>query len=466
MAVTTETHHGSPVRRRLTRALAHAIVLSGLAGLVAAAYVAVVLALGRLPRGDEWMLLGLSAIAAALCALVWVPVRERLRGFADRLVGAERAAPEDALRTFGSRLTRAQPFEELLLQLVETLRRTLALETAEVWTGARGVLERAVSDPDRGPASLILTPAEQMVVAKVGVAGQTWARIWLAALVAGREDAELRVAPVTNAGELLGLIVVARPARAEPFEDLDERVLADLARQVGLALRNVRLDSALQASLDELRMQAEELRASRARVVTAADAERRRIERDLHDGAQQHLVGLVVNLRLARELADADPAEAKALLESLGHDAKQAFEELRELAHGIYPPLLLDRGLVEALCAVAGRAAIGARVEASAIGRYPPQVEATVYFCCVEALQNAAKHAGAAAGATVRIVEEEGVLRFDVVDDGAGFDPRSARRGAGLTSMGDRLGALGGHLTVSAEPDRGTRVSGTIPLVP
>jgi signal transduction histidine kinase len=228
----------------------------------------------------------------------------------------------------------------------------------------------------------------------------------------------------------------------------------------------VRLDSALQASTEQLRRQAEELRASRARVVSAADAERRRIERDLHDGAQQHLVGLVVNLRLARELADADPAQAKALLESLGDHAKQAFEELRELAHGIYPPLLLDRGLAEALRAVASRAPIGARVDADGIGRYPPQVEATVYFCCAEALQNAAKHAGADAHATVDVREEQGMLRFEVADDGPGFDPRSAPRGAGLTSMSDRLGALGGRLTIAPGADRGTRVTGAIPLSP
>jgi signal transduction histidine kinase len=444
--------------RRLTRLLAPALAL---VALVVATYGLVVLAFGRPPRGDERPLLALSAAAGAVCALLWVPVRARLLGGA----GRERLGPEDALRTFGRRLTRAQPFDDLLLTLVETLRRALALEAAEVWTGAGGVLERAASDPDRGPAGLVLTTAEQSVVAKAGVAGPTWARVWLAGLIDGHEGAELRVAPVTSAGELLGLILVRRAEGVEPFAPSDEHVLAELARQLGLALRNVRLDSALQASLDELRRQAEELRASRARVVTAADAERRRIERDLHDGAQQHLVGLVVNLRLARELADADPAGAKALLESLGQDAKQAFEELRELAHGIYPPLLLDRGLADALRAVASRAGIGTRVAATGTGRYPPQVEATVYFCCVEALQNVAKHAGEAAGATISVVEEHGVLRFEVVDDGAGFDPRTARRGAGLTSMSDRLGALGGHLTVSAQPDRGTRVSGTIPLL-
>jgi signal transduction histidine kinase len=443
-------------RRRLTRGLASSVAL---AALVAAACAVVVLAFGRVPRGDERTLLALCAVAAAACALAWPPVRARV-------LGRERAQPEDALRSFGRRLTRAQPLDELLLTLVETLRRTLDLERAEVWTGAGGVLDRAASDPDRGPAGLVLTPPERVVVAKAGVAGQTWARIWLSSLVDAGADIDVRIAPVTSAGELLGLILVQRSTGAAPFQPSDERVVIELARQLGLALRNVRLDSALQASTEELRRQAEELRASRARVVSAADAERRRIERDLHDGAQQHLVGLVVNLRLARELADADPAEAKALLESLGDHAKQAFDELRELAHGIYPPLLLDRGLAEALRAVASRAPLGARVDADAIGRYPPQVEATVYFCCAEALQNAAKHAGAAAHATVDVREEQGMLRFEVADDGAGFDPRSAPRGAGLTSMGDRLGALGGHLTVAAEPDGGTRIRGAIPLPP
>jgi signal transduction histidine kinase len=443
-------------RRRLTRGLASA---AALAALVAAACILVVLAFGRVPRGDERTLLGLCAVAAAVCALAWPPVRARV-------LGANRAQPEDGLRSFGRRLTRAQPLDELLLTLVETLRRTLDLERAEVWTGAGGVLDRAASDPDRGPAGLVLTPPEEVVVAKAGVAGQTWARIWLSSLVDAGANADLRLAPVTSAGELLGLILVQRSAGAEPFEPSDERVVTELARQLGLALRNVRLDSALQASTEQLRRQAEELRASRARVVSAADAERRRIERDLHDGAQQHLVGLVVNLRLARELADADPAQAKALLESLGDHAKQAFEELRELAHGIYPPLLLDRGLAEALRAVASRAPIGARVDADGIGRYPPQVEATVYFCCAEALQNAAKHAGPDAHATVDVREEQGMLRFEVADDGPGFDPRSAPRGAGLTSMSDRLGALGGRLTIAPGADRGTRVTGAIPLSP
>ena len=219
-------------------------------------------------------------------------------------------------------------------------------------------------------------------------------------------------------------------------------------------------------STDELRLQVEELRASRARVVAAADAERRRIERALHDGAQQHLVALAVNLQLARQLADSDPAAAKTLLEEIGRDVREALEGVRELAHEIYPPLLIDRGLAEALRAAASGADIPTRVEATVLDRSTPEAEATVYFCCLEALQNAARHAGAGAQATVRVWPEQGELLFEVSDDGAGFDPRAAPRGAGLINMSDRLGALGGRLTISSEPGHGTRVSGTIPLAP
>jgi signal transduction histidine kinase len=232
-------------------------------------------------------------------------------------------------------------------------------------------------------------------------------------------------------------------------------MLASLARQVGLALHNVRLGSELESSLGELQRQAEELRASRARVVAAADEERRRIERDLHDGAQQHLVSVAVNLRLARELTGSDP---------LAVEVQDALSEFRDLAHGIYPPVLLDRGLGEGLRAALTRAPVRGRLEAEAIRRYSPDVEATVYFCCLEALQNAGKHAGDGARATVRLWETGDGLHFEVADDGAGFDLRTHPQGAGLTNMNDRLGALGGRLSVRSTPGTGTRVAGSVPL--
>jgi signal transduction histidine kinase len=154
------------------------------------------------------------------------------------------------------------------------------------------------------------------------------------------------------------------------------------------------------------------------------------------------------------------------VLEALGRDAKEAVEQLRELAHGIYPPLLLDRGLAEALTAAARRAGLPARIEASALARHPPEAEATVYFCCLEALTNAAKHAGPGARATVRVWQEQGGLLFEVADDGAGFATADGHAGAGLENMRDRLGALGGRLAIASEPGHGTSVTGTIPLRP
>jgi signal transduction histidine kinase len=450
-------------RRRLQPVIMVAIQLAGLAGLVAAVYLLVVIGIGRVPTSGERTLLGFSMVAAAVTALLYQPLRARLSGVAARLAGPTRDSPGEVLRAFGSRLTSALPLDELLLQLAESLRSTLALEAAEVWTGSSGVLERSVSDPELGQASMILTPAEEAVVARAAVPGPAWLSMWLPRVMSGREVAALRAAPITHSGELLGLIVVERPPDV-PFSDEEEQVLSALARQVGLALNNVRLGSALEASLDELQMQADELRASRARVVAAADAERRRIERDLHDGAQQHLVALAVNLKLARELAESDPVGARAELAKLAGDVHEALEEIRDLAHGIYPQLLVDRGLPDGLRAVVSRAPVPTRLEVGTIGRYPLDVEATVYFCCLEALQNVGKHAGRDVRATLRVWEEQDGLRFEVADDGAGFDPHIERRGAGLTNMSDRLGALGGRLSVVSAPGDGARVAGAIPL--
>jgi signal transduction histidine kinase len=450
---------------RIDRLLVHTIVLTGLLGLVGASYVLVVLGLGRKPEGDEQTLLGLSMLAAALAALAWVPARVRLTDIATRRVYGERHAPDEVLRTFGSRLTRALPLDELLLQLAESLKKTMSLDVAEVWTRVGGRLERAVSVPDRGPAKVVLGPEEEVVVARAGVSGPAWARVWMPALVPAESDPVMRVAPVTNSGELLGMIVVRRPDGAIPFDEDDDQALTELARQVGLALHNVKLDSALQESLDEVRRQADELRASRARIVEATDAERRRIERDLHDGAQQHLVALAVSVRLARQISDSDTDAAKEMLDQIGKDLQEAVQELRNLAHGIYPPLLMDRGLSEALVAAGNRAVLPTEVHADGVGRYPQAVEAAIYFCCLEALQNAGKHAGEGATITITVREDEGAVLFEVADTGAGFDMKSgAQRGHGFLNMADRVGAFGGTVRVESAPGRGTTILGRVPL--
>jgi signal transduction histidine kinase len=446
--------------KRLRQIGAWLIQLTGFAALLGAIFVLVLLGFGRFPRGSEWTLLGLAFAGAAAAAGLAAPLRRRLAEAADRVRYGGRAAPEELVERLRSRFSRAVPLEELLLEVVEVLREGLRLSAAEVWMGGRDGLERVVSDPERPRDRFDLEPAARDVVGRAGVSGGAWARVWLPGL-AGERDAAFLVAPVTHSGELHGLLVAERAPAGLSFGAEDERVLRDVSRQLGLALHNLRLDSALQETLEELRRQAEELRASRARVVAAADAERRRIERDLHDGAQQRLVALAVKLRLARELAG---AAAAPHLDELAADLERTLDELRDLAHGIYPPLLADRGLGEALPAAAARAALPARVEVSANGRYPPDVESAVYFCCLEALQNASKHAGAGATATVRLWQESDRLRFEVADDGAGFEPSATREGTGLANMRDRLGAVGGSLEISSAHGEGTSLVGTVPL--
>ncbi|HEY6425926.1 MAG TPA: histidine kinase, partial [Acidimicrobiales bacterium] len=423
-----------------SRGLVQVLAVFGFALVVSAIYLVVVLGLGHAPKtaGDKEAL-ALSMVASGVAAAIFVPVRERFLESATHFVYGAREAPDEVLRTFGSRLTRAIPMDELLLQLAESLRKTLTLTSAEVYTGTGEVLERTASVPDAGPGTLVVGPRERPVVTRAGVSGTAWASIWLPALLQGRDQEQIRVAPVSHAGELLGLIVIERSSQASAFSEDDDRVLSDLARQVGLALHNSQLDTALQTTLDEVRKQADELRESRARIVASGDAERRKVERNLHDGAQQHLVALAVNLRLARDIIVDDPEAGVEMLDELAGEVQETIQELRELAHGIYPPLLVDSGLVEALKAAANRNPLAVEIRADGIGRYPTEAEAAVYFCCLEALQNAAKHAPGA-HVEVKLWEELGGLLFTVSDDGPGYDVDKAQKGHGYVNMADRLG--------------------------
>jgi signal transduction histidine kinase len=254
---------------------------------------------------------------------------------------------------------------------------------------------------------------------------------------------------VRDGGELLGGLSVTMPAN-DPMEPSKERVVRDLASQAGLVLRNVRL--------------VEELRASQRRLVAARDEERRRLERNIHDGAQQQLVALTVKARLVRGFADKDPAKAAELAAQLEAETQDALENLRDLARGIYPPLLADRGLAPALESQARKSAIPVLLGVEPIGRYPQEVEAAAYFCVLEALQNVVKYARASR-ATVRVARENGHLVFEVADDGVGFDPGAAWSGTGVQGMADRLAALDGALEVRSEPGAGTVVVGRIPVV-
>ena len=356
---------------RVDRLVTYTVSLAGLTALVVGVYAVVVLALGRTPQGSERTLLLLSMGAAALAALIWLPARRWLNDTVNRVVYGERVSPDESLRTWGSRLTRAIPMDELLLQLCESLRKTMNLVSAEVWTGADGHYEWATGVPHRAPAPLLVGEKERPVVARAGVSGGRWLEIWLPDILGPHPSAAMRVAPLAHQGELLGLIVGRRSDDGDAFTEEDDRVLAELARQVGLALHNVQLDSALQASLAELRLANEELRASRARIVAAGDAERRKLERNLHDGAQQHLVALAVKLRLAKDAVEDDPPGAIEMMDELRGDIQDAIQELRALAHGIFPPLLVSGGLTEALPAAAGRAALPTTADVGGLPALP-----------------------------------------------------------------------------------------------
>jgi signal transduction histidine kinase len=289
-------------------------------------------------------------------------------------------------------------------------------------------------------------PATQFLPVVMLTSSDTEVRV--TALEAGADDF------VTKPFDQQELLARVRSlVRIKRYQDTIERQAAELAGW----------NRTLEVRVAE---QTEELQASRSRIVSAADAERRRIERDLHDGAQQHLIGLAVHLRLALDVAGSAPEQAVEILEMLSDDVQVALEELRELAHGIYPPLLQDRGLHDALAAAAGRTPVRAALEVNGIGRYAPEVEATVYFCCLESLQNAAKHAGSGATAVVALSYDGDGLAFEVRDDGAGFDAGEERTGSGvgMTHMHDRVGALGGWLRVESAPGAGTTVNGFVPV--
>ncbi len=450
---------------RIDRLLTGTIALVGLAALTLVGFALVVLLLGRRPDGSERNVLLLSMGASALVALLFVPTRRWAVERVNQLVYGTRVAPDEALRTFGQRLTRSIPLDELLLQLTENLRSSMALESAEVWTGQDGRYERAAGVPHRSPPPIAIGPEELAVVSRAGVSGGTWLDIWIPQLVGPAGSTAMRVAPIAHSGLLLGAIVVTRKPDGEPFNEDEDTVLTAIARQIGLALHNAQLDTALQASLDELQLSNDQLQHSRARIVSAGDDERRKLERNLHDGAQQHLVALAVKLRLARDAVEEDPPDAIAMIDEIKNDVQTAIGELRALAHGIFPPLLASGGLREALPAAASRAALPTTVSCEANGRYGNDIEAAVYFCTLEALQNAGKHAGDAAEATVAVTESDGVLHFVISDDGAGFDMASgAANGHGFVNIADRLGAFGGTVQVTSSPGCGTTIAGAIPL--
>ena len=415
--------------------ISRTLVYGALAAFITAVYVGIVVGVGTLIGSGGQPNLVLSIIATAIVAVAFQPVRERLQKIANRLVYGKRATPYEVLSQFSERVAESYAADDVLPRMARVLAEGTGAARADVWLRAGGILRQAASWPLDSAAA---EPAR--------VVGD---------LLPEMLETD-RAVGVRHQGELLGALTVTK-RKGEPLTPVEEKLLTDLAGQAGLVLKNVGLTAELLARL-------EDLRASRQRLVAAQDEERRRLERNLHDGAQQNLVALKVKLGLAEIFVEKDPARAKATLAELKVDTDEALETLRDLARGIYPPLLADQGLVAALESQARKATLPVEVDADGIGRYPQEVEAAVYFCCLEALQNVQKYS-AAQNAVVRLDGSESGLTFEVTDDGQGFDGASVKRGAGLTNMTDRIDSLGGRLEISSTPGRGTRVHGSLPVL-
>ena len=409
------------------------VVFGGLAAFITAVYVAIVVGIGSAIGQGSKPNLVLSIFATGVVAVAFQPVRERVQRFANHLVYGVRATPYEVLSEFSSRMAGTYAPEDLPRRMAQILAEGTGSSEATVWLKVGSEL--------RAEASF---PADQEAPDPVALAGGELPEIAGASLCLA----------VHHRGELLGALTLCKQA-GERLTPAENKLASDLASQAGLVLRNVRLS-------EELLERLKELQASRQRIVAAQDQERRRLERNIHDGAQQQLVALAVKIRLARQLGAKDPAKSNDLLEQTETEVSQALEDLRDLARGIYPPLLADKGLAVALEAQARRSAVPTRIEAERIGRYAQEAEAAVYFCCLEALQNIAKYAEASA-ATVRLANGSGTLTFEVSDDGRGFDPASTGYGTGLQGMADRLDALGGSLEVRSAPRRGATIVGRIP---
>jgi len=376
---------------------------------------------GLLDRGP------LIALATAVVAIAAQPVLRRARHLADRLVYGDRATPYEVLSEFSERMGETYSTDEVPQRMARILAEGTGATAATVWLHVGGRLRPAATWPADVPQPDPVPVPSGDAEPSVG---------------------DARTFAVRHAGELLGALSVSMPPD-EPMSAVQERLGTDLAAQAGLVLRNVRL--------------IEELRASRQRLVVAQDEERRKLERNLHDGAQQQLVALAVKERLAANLVERDPAGARSLLEEIQTETTDALETLRDLARGIYPPLLADGGLRPALEAQARKAPLPVEVETDGIGRYPREVEAAVYFACLEALQNVSKYAEADR-AWVAIGTDDGELVFRVRDDGRGFDPASTNLGTGIQGIDDRLAALGGRLRIDSSPGAGAVIEGRLPV--
>jgi len=376
---------------------------------------------------------GASVLIAVGAALVLQPLRRRAERAADRWVLGARLDGYDVLTRFGSMLEDAPGPADLLPALAAAIQRGLGLQWARVrldLVAANGSLEPA------------------------GAAG-----------IGADEPAEPQlVVPLTQAGTVLGRIECG-PRRDGPLLDEDRRLLASLAGQAATAVRNLHLTAELSARLEVIRTQAAQLTASRVRMQAAQDTERQRIQQDLHDGIQQDIVALTAKLALAMARQRRGDSRADESLADVQRDLAALLGHLREFAHAINPPVLADKGLLEAIEAQAGRLPIEVVIEAEPAlrgVRFPRHAESAAWFVVAEALTNTVKHAGAGR-VRVALGQRDGRLAVEVSDDGRGFDPAAAR-GLGLSSLADRMSIVGGTLRIDSRPGAGSTIRAEVPL--
>ncbi len=403
-----------------------------LSAALTAVYAGIVVGIGTLAGYAGGPLL--TAAAALAIAVLFHPLRRRAQLVANRIVYGQRATHYQVLSDFAEDMAGQLDVDVALDRMASVLAGATGAVRVEVWVRVGAQLRpRATWPPGSAlPAAVQLTDGAELPVFAEAT----------------------RAIAVRHGDELLGALTLQKP-RNEPVSPAEDKLLTHLASQAGLVLRNVRLTAELRASIDDLR-------ASRRRLVQAQDAERQRIERNLHDGAQQQLVALTIQLTLLEDCAG-DPGSVKLMTGQLRSGLHAALDDLRALARGIYPPLLAGQGLGPALQAQAGRAPLSVLIEADGIGRYRRDTEAAAYFCILEALQNIAKYARATR-ATITLSCPDSHLQFHITDDGVGFDTTNTTHGTGLQGMADRLAAADGTLSIRSEPGLGTTVSGTLPV--
>jgi signal transduction histidine kinase len=399
------------------------ILYAGLGVFVTGAYVIVVAGAGSLLGQRAGLDPVLTVFAIALVAALLIPVRSRLQALANTAVYGKRARPYDVLSDFATSISRAEPADVLLPRMAELLREGTGASTTQVWVKLADRLQLAASAPLRNGEQASASALDE-IVSRLGPGA--------------------RVEPVFHEGELLGALTVLKP-RGDELTSVETRLFRDLASQAGLVLVRFRL--------------VQDLRDSRSRIVAAQDAERRRIERNLHDGAQQRFVNALLALGMAEADLPGDRSRAE-LVDEASREIRAGLSELRGLARGLEPPLLAESGIVAAVADLADRAAIPTTVEADPLPRCGRGVENAAYFVVAEALTNAAKHSNASA-IQVSIREVEGWLQVEVSDDGkGGADPS---HGSGLTGLGDRVAALGGRMSVVSPTGGGTVVRTELP---